>query len=77
MGDDKLKEFIKDTQEGIGYFQKLRKGRKPQMERLEEAVEGPAESSPLPEPEKKLRDKSTGGSPPFSEAELRKGYRKL
>ena len=51
------------------------------MERMEDAVEGPVTPPPRPtqdpEPKKKLLDRSTGGSPPFSEGEMKKGYRKL
>ncbi len=80
MPDDKLKGLIKDTAKAAEYFGKRRKGRNPLVERMEEAVEGP-EIPPAPpptlEPDKKLLKKSTGGSPPFSDAELKKGYRKL
>ncbi len=77
MPDDKLKEVIKDIGKGAEYFGKLKKGRSPQTERMEEAVEGPVTLPPQPELEKKLRDRSTGGSPPFTESEIKQGYRKL
>ena len=32
---------------------------------------------PIPEPKKELLKKSTGGSPPFTDAEMKQGYRKL
>lgn len=55
------------------------------MEGMEESAEGPVTPPPqpvpvppvTPEPKKKLLDRSTGGSPPFSEAEMKQGYRKL
>ena len=77
MPDNKLKGLIKDTAKGMEYFGKVRKGRNPLMERMEEAVEGPVTPPPQPEPEKKLKNRSMGGSPPFTESEMRKGYRKL
>ena len=103
MGD-KLKGLIEQTAEGIRYFGKLRKGRSPQMERMEEAVEGPASpvsrfGHPRTDEERRerhkslygteelpprgtgrqreIRDRGRGGSRPWSDAELRKGYRKV
>ena len=81
MPDNKVNDFIKDTAKGVEYFGKIRKGRSPLMERMEDAAEGPDTPPPRPtqdpEPKKKLLDRSTGGSPPFSEGEMKKGYRKL
>lgn len=77
MPDDKLKEVIRDIGKGVEYFGKIRKGRSPLMERMEEAVEGPVTPPPQPEPEKKLKDRSTGGSPPWTDIELKKGWRKF
>ena len=74
MPDD---DIIKHHGEGVKYFWKLKKGKKPTYEKMEEAIEGPPEAPPKPEPEKKLKEKSTKGSLPFSESEIRKGYRKL
>ena len=65
-------DIVKDVKSGLNYFKDILKGKKPQMEKMEEAVEPPA-----PEPEKVLRDKSTKGSSPFTEAELKQGYRKV
>ncbi len=69
-------EVIKSTAEGLKYL--LRK-RKTKTQEMEEAVEGPPETPPVPQPppEKELVNKSTGGSPAFSGEEMKKGYRKL
>jgi hypothetical protein len=86
MADDKLKDFIKYTAKAAEYFGKASKGRSPLMEGMEESIVGPTPPVPPPtppvppptiEPDKKLLKKSTGGSPPFSEAEMRQGYRKM
>ncbi len=77
MPDDKLKEVIKDIGKGAEYFGKLKKGRSPQMERMEETVEGPVTLPPPSEPEKKLLKRSTGGSPPFTDREMKQGYRNI
>lgn len=77
MADDKLQGMIRDMSKGVEYFRKVRKGRSPLMERMEEAVEGPVPLPPQPELEKELKDRSTGGSLPFSEGEIKKGYRRL
>ncbi len=71
-----VEDFVRQTQEGLKYL--LRK-RKTKTQEMEEAVEGPPETPPVPQPppEKELVNKSTGGSPPFSGDELKTGYRKL
>lgn len=74
---DKWQNIVKDVGKGVEYFKKVKKGRSPQMERMEEAAEGPVTLPPQPESEKKLKDRSTGGSPPFTHVEMKKGYRKL
>lgn len=69
--------------EAAKYFGKRWAGKSPLAEKQEEAI-GMREIAPQkavppakPESEKKLKEKSTGGSPPFTDAELRQGYRKL
>ena len=74
-----VEEFVRSTQEGLKYL--LRK-RKTKLQEMEEAVEGPTTPPqpvppPKPENEKELQRRSTGGSLPFSNRELQKGYRKL
>ena len=74
-----VEEFVRQTQEGLKYL--LRK-RKTKTQEMEEAVEGPTQPPqpvppPKPEDEKELQRRSTGGSLPFSEKEMKKGYRKL
>ena len=77
--------FFKDIAKGVEYLGKVGKGRSPLMEGMEESAEGPVTPppqpvpvpKPVPEPKKNLLDRSTGGSPPFNEAEMKKGYRKL
>lgn len=68
-------DVIKDVKKGMDYFRDLKKGKQPLTDKMEDAIEGT--QIPKPEPEKELRDKSTKGSPPFSEAELKRGYRKV
>ena len=79
MADDTIYNVIK----GIDWFRKAGQGKqKTYQEKWEEAAEGP-ETPPTPQPppkpenEKELQRRSTGGSSPFSEIELKKGYRKL
>ena len=98
-----MADIVKDVVKGVDYFRDLKKGKKPQMEKMEEAVEGspgpPPEGRggvPLTDEQRKERHKSlygteelpprgtgrlmrrsTEGSPPFTDAELKKGYRKL
>ena len=77
-----VEEFVRNTQEGLKY---LLGKRKKKVDEMGEAVEGPvsppetppAPAPPIVEPEKELRRRSTGGSQPFSEEELARGYRKL
>jgi len=79
MPDDKLKDFIKNTAKAAEYFGKASKGRSPLMEGMEESIVGPTPPVPPPtiEPDKKLLKKSIGGSPPFTDVEMKRGYRKL
>ena len=74
-----IEEFARQTQEGLKYL--LRK-RKTKMQEMEEAVEGPIQPPqpvppPKPENEKELQKRSTGGSPPFTSEEMKRGYRKV
>ena len=79
MADDTISNIIK----GIDWFRKARQGKqKTYQEKLEEAAEGP-ETPPTPQPppkpenEKELQRRSTGGSPPFTNEELNRGYRRI
>jgi len=73
--------------EAAKYFGKKKAGKDPTIEKMEEAigVTQPMSVPPIPSvppvppipPEKKLRDRSTKGSPPFSDAELKQGFRKM
>ncbi len=74
---DTWKDMVKDTAKGVEYLRKLKKGGTPQIDRMENAVEGPTIPPAPPENEKKLRKRSTEGSLPFTPSELKQGYRKL
>ncbi len=75
---DTWQDMVRDVGKGVEYLGKRKKGQMPQIERMEEAIEGPTiPTTPPPEKEKEMLKRSTGGSPPFSDAELKKGYRKL
>lgn len=66
--------------EAVKYFRKKKAGRMPFEEKMGEAAGIESVKPPpvvKPEAEKKLKDKSTGGSSPFTNGEIRRGYRKL
>ncbi len=78
MGD-KLRELIENHAKGIEYLRKLKKGRTPQIERMEESIMAPEPPVPPPNvnPQDPLLKKSSGGSPAMTAEEFKKGYRKL
>ena len=73
--------------EAAKYFGKRKAGRSPLNEKMDEAIgagsiplvpnTGGIPPTPPPIPQKRLQDRSTKGSPPFSGAELKQGYRKM
>lgn len=70
--------MIADVDKGIKYFVNKKKGKEPLFDKLEEAAG--IEPTPPPKPpatDKKLVDKSTSGSPPFKNSELKRGFRKV
>lgn len=85
MSDGVVEDLVKSVVEGIKYFGKAKKKVSPQMEKMEKAVETPAPPPtpppvfPFTEPEKQsaLRKRSVAGSKPFTNAEIKQGYRKL
>lgn len=77
---DTWQDMVRDVGKGVEYLKKRIKGRSPYVEGMEKAagiVPTPPPPPPPPEKEKELLKRSTGGSPPFTPAEMKQGYRKL
>ena len=80
-----LEDIVKDIAKGVEWFGKSKKAKEenkppPTFEKWEKAIGVEEEPAPVPPPSvptDKLIKKSTGGSPPFTKAEIKKGYRKL
>ncbi len=72
--------LAEDVIKGLEYLKKLRRGKTPQIDKMEKSIETqPPQVPPAPPPEKEsmLRKRSVMGSAPFTNAEIKKGYRKL
>jgi hypothetical protein len=72
-GTNYLKPFLTDVGKAVGAVRNFITGRKAKAPKAPDAgmqlMGNP--------PEKKMRDRSTAGSPPFTDAELKQGYRKM
>jgi len=74
--------LAEDVIKGIEYLKKLRRGETPQIDRMEKSIgTQPPQVPPIPVPplekESTLWKRSVVGSAPFTDAEIKKGYRKL
>ena len=72
-----MAEILKDVKKGIDYFRDLYKGKKPQMQRFEESIEGaPPQPVPPPPTQDDMKKRGRRGSKAWTDAQLRKGYRR-
>ncbi len=73
-------DLVGDVKKGLEYLKKLKRGETPQTDRMEKSIDTqPPQVPPAPPPEKEsmLRKRSVMGSAPFTNEEIKKGYRKL